>query len=427
MDLPATLDLDDTLFDAARCIGNQLCETAVLNDGGRYANWLGRRDIVDDPITARFSVRTGALGPELYGGSAGVALFLTALYAATREARFAAVAAAALRRSVRYLRVTTLPLHPHSFFAGHAGVLCALRRLAAVAPFETLAEERAWLVERAAAADPPVALDIIAGAAGGILALLDCGEEPGLLEQARRCGDRLCDAALWQDGACAWRIEAASDGKVSPPMAGLAHGGAGMALALLALYRAVGEPRYLETARGALAFTDSLFSDADGAWVDSRAPHQTGKGSAQGKFQTGWCHGAAGILLARRFAAEIDTAYAEEHSRYAGAGAKAAAGAMNAGVQSHHGDASLCHGLLGHNEALSVYARWIGDTVLEADCREIAVALAARHPAITDWPSGVNAGGPNPSLMIGAAGIGHHMLRLARPALSPSVLTLFLK
>jgi lantibiotic modifying enzyme len=419
----------ERLLEAAAAIARQLCDAAIFDETGRYANWLGRQDIVDDPLIARYSVRSAALGPEVYGGTAGVALFLTCLHEATGEPRFAATAAAALRRSVRFLKTTTLPLHPFSFFAGHAGVLAVVRRLAAAAPEQDVAAEAAWLGETIAAADPPEATDIIAGAAGGVLALLDCarGEDGAVLrDQARRCGDLLCDTALWEDGSCAWRIDPAGDGKVSPPMTGLAHGAAGMALALLGLYRETGTARYLETARGALAFTDALYSPEQGAWIDTRFPHNSDDGPLQGRFQSGWCHGGAGIILVRRLAAEIDAEQADVHLGYARAGVGAAARAMAEMLPRHHQDASLCHGLLGHGEALHDFARAVGDRALEAECLAAAATLAARHHALSAWPSGINAGGPNPSLMVGSAGIGYHLLRLARPGLAPPILTLFL-
>ena len=88
-------------------------------------------------------------------------------------------------------------------------------------------------------------------------------------------------------------------------------------------------------------------------------------------------------------------------------------------------DASLCHGIFGLNEALSTYARAVGDAEVETVTLETAATLLSRYRALNDWPSGINAGGPNPSLMVGAAGIGYHLLRLAARGHLPPILTLF--
>jgi lantibiotic modifying enzyme len=48
--------------------------------------------------------------------------------------------------------------------------------------------------------------------------------------------------------------------------------------------------------------------------------------------------------------------------------------------------------------------------------------LIARHAAAGDWPSGTPSGGPNPSLMLGTAGIGYTVLRLHDPNRVPSIL-----
>lgn len=415
----------DRIFAHACDIGEQLCEAAIFDESGRLANWLGRRDIVDDALTARYSVRSGALGPEVYAGSSGIALFLVGLHAATGNPRFAQVASAALRRSVQYLRRTSLPLHPLSFFAGHAGVLCVMNRLPVAEIDGDFDTDRLWLREAIAEADVPRSLDVIAGAAGGILALIDGFDGAEGQDQARRCGDMLCETAVWDDDGCHWRVDAASDGRVSPALAGVAHGGAGMALALLALHRVAPEDRYVATARAALAYTDRLFSDAEGSWVDTRSTHTLEKGAAQGRFQSGWCHGGAGIMLVRRYASTVDTEGAPDHARYAASAASAIARTVRAVSETHIGDASLCHGFVGHSEALTEYARKIGDPSLEQACLDAVDNLGSRYAHLTDWPSGVNAGGPNPSLMIGAAGIGYHMLRLARPGVAPCLLTLF--
>jgi lantibiotic biosynthesis protein len=70
---------------------------------------------------------------------------------------------------------------------------------------------------------------------------------------------------------------------------------------------------------------------------------------------------------------------------------------------------------------------WIAGQMLDDPSyrdRAVAVgrALIDRHAESGDWPSGVPSGGPNPSLMIGNAGIGYAFLRLHDPKGVPSIL-----
>lgn len=410
------------MLHAAEEIGRQLCEAAIWAADGRLANWLGRRDIVDDPATARFSIRTAALGPEVYAGGAGMALFLTELHRETASPGAARTAAAALRRSVHILRKGELPLPPFSFFAGHAGIACVALRLAEAAPESELGQEIRWLLDEVRRCDtPPDSPDIISGLAGAVLALCDLATRTGetaMLDRATLCGERLCSTAIWDGDACWWQPHLAS-GKTSPPMAAYAHGSAGISHALLVLHRLAPDPRYLAAARGGFAFGARFYNEVEGNWVDPRFPYEGGPGEASGTFQSAWCQGSAGYLIARQEAAMLDPERNEEHALHAAAAAAATRRARDARLGQRGKDATLCHGVLGLNEALVTFARATHDPGLEADCMITAADLAPRYRQLADWPSGVNAGGPNPSLMIGAAGVGYHLLRLARPSVPP--------
>lgn len=415
------------IFEAAVTIGRQLCAAAIWTKDERYANWMGRRDITEDSLLAKYSVRSAALGPDLYAGSSGIALFLAELYGQTGELQFAVTAAAALRRSVLYLQTHDLPLHPYSFFAGHAGILAAALRLRATTPDEDVTAECDWLAAQIAEGHaPPTSPDIIAGGAGAVLALIKVADLSGsvtALETARACANDLCARGQWMGEACAWMPHSMSDRK-SPPMAGVAHGAAGVALAMMALYQRVPDPAYLAAARGALAFTDLLYDETEGNWVDTRMEHARIGGRLTGTFQTGWCHGAAGIMLVRLRAIDMEPTEAKKHRALASRAAESVASGLNAKISVPQADASLCHGLFGSNDALATYARAVGDEDAEAKSLDMAIALLPRYSELEQWPSGINAGGPNPSLMVGTAGIGYHLLRLAgRQSVAP-ILTL---
>jgi len=395
---------------------------------------MGRQDI-QEGLIARYSVRSAAVGPELYGGSAGIALFLTELYRITGEPGFADTARAALRRSVRYMRHHPTGASPLSFFAGHLGMLYAACRLAdadaeaahdtgraGAAGQEGLGEETEWL---AASVLEGLAgehtLDVISGNAGAVPVLLSLARRPGyeaFTDLAVACGEELCREAHWSGEMCWWDSGQLSGSRDVRPATGLSHGASGCALALLVLHATTGDDGFLRTARGAFAFEDSLYSPAAGNWVDTRFSYRADGGEVRGTFQRGWCHGGPGIAIARMFAALLDPEMAEDHLRMAESGVRVAAAALSERLAQPGYDTTLCHGIAGLSEVLLMYGDWF-DSAHRAVAVDAALMLVRRYGDSGDWPSGVNAGGPNPSLMIGTAGIGYHLLRLLDPAVPP--------
>ena len=134
-----------------------------------------------------------------------------------------------------------------------------------------------------------------------------------------------------------------------------------------------------------------------------------------GHFMHAWCHGAPGIGLARiavqpllddpEMAAEIEAALASTGAHGFGYG---------------H---SLCHGDFGNLELLVVAADVLQRPALLATARRLADEWLAAQPQ-TGWRCGVPGGVETPGLMVGLAGIGYELLRLADPATIPSVLLL---
>lgn len=83
---------------------------------------------------------------------------------------------------------------------------------------------------------------------------------------------------------------------------GLAHGAAGIALALARLYAATGRERWRRAAQAALARERSVFDPVARNWPDLRASRLAhGPGSL-----VGWCGGAPGIALSRLDCLAID-------------------------------------------------------------------------------------------------------------------------
>jgi lantibiotic modifying enzyme len=85
-------------------------------------------------------------------------------------------------------------------------------------------------------------------------------------------------------------------------------------------------------------------------------------------------------------------------------------------------DATLCHGLAGLGEIVWLAGHVLDDRTYRDRALSLGRALINRHSASEEWPSGVPSRGPNPSLMLGIAGIGYWLLRLHDSEQVPSVL-----
>ncbi|MFJ9590871.1 type 2 lanthipeptide synthetase LanM family protein [Streptomyces acidicola] len=348
------------------------------------------------------------LGPDLYSGTAGITFFLHHLARLTGDAAHetAAQAAGVTLRLQIWRRADRLT----GGLTGIGGILYALAHLTAHCPDTELDALGATLVARAAAtAGDDTAFDLIDGCAGtiaGLAAWAAVRPAAAVTDALARCADRLVDQARLQPGGgTGWLPQSLAD-TAGRPLAGFAHGASGIAWALTRAGTLLGDERLPTLARAALDYEHTLF-DADAAnWRDVRQD-----GSPHGpSYPVLWCHGAAGIALARgELRGQLDhPRLREEHT---------VALATVARVGFGH-NFSLCHGDLGNLEALLL----AGGTARNTALRQAAATLDALEER--GWVCGMPDGVHSPSLMVGVAGIGYGLLRLAAPDTTPSLLAL---
>lgn len=408
--------------------GDALCASALWDADGRRCNWVAHRDIEDREI-APYSERTAALSPELYSGSAGVALFLAELHAVSGDATHARTALGAWRRSVEYLRRKRTPAPPFSFHAGHLGVAWAGVRLQHALPdhADALRDDIAWLVDAAVEGlEVHHGLDQIGGNAGAIAPLLRLGDILGrddCFAAARALGAEIVDKAQWKDDRCFWDFEKVHGVEMdAPPMTGFSHGASGIALGLLELYGRTADPGCLRTARGAFAFEHALFDSSAGNWVDTRYPHSHGEHGVTGVCRSAWCHGAPGIALALLRAAALDPGHAGEHLYYGRIALDSTRAFLDERREGPLTDATLCHGACGLSEIVLIGGELVGDATLCDAAATFMDGFARRFPTPGAWPSGLTTHAPTVGLMIGDAGVGLHALRVATRGATPSPL-----
>jgi type 2 lantibiotic biosynthesis protein LanM len=379
----ATLTPDDLIAEAVR-IGDELQKRAIWSHDGS-ATWIGAQLL---PSASRHQLRP--LRMDLYGGLAGVALFFAALerVAPGSGASMARGALSPLRRYIGKADPKRLARDGYTIGAatGTGSFIYALTRCAEfLGDPELLDDARTaarTITDEWIASDD--ALDAMSGAAGAVIALLALHRATGdddVLARAVRCGEHLLEKRQWT-------------------MTGLSHGAAGISLALFRLGDATGDARFLDAAREAIAYEDSLFDAEEGNWPDLRYKHRS--------FMNAWCHGAAGIGMARLAGAAIDETPAICRDIDA---ARAAILREGAGAKD-----GLCCGALGRAELL----------VALHDDRAIehASAVVERARASGGYRLSGRSGADffDPSLFQGLAGIGYELLRIARPAEVASVL-----
>jgi type 2 lantibiotic biosynthesis protein LanM len=356
-------------------------------------------------------------GFDLYGGAAGIGLFLAYLGAVTGEARYTAVARAAAETIPALLadsqeRGVTTTI---GAFSGLGGLVYLDSHLGALWGEPALLDRAEALAgEIAARVADDASFDIIDGAAGAILGLLSLYRvrpTPAVLAAAVRAGDHLIAKATASGDGIGWVVP----GLASVPLTGFSHGAAGIALALVALAAASGEWRFRSAGMAALAYERGLRRPTAPYWPDLRGVAASADDAKPQKPMHAWCHGAPGIGLARLGGLDYHDDSTTRREIWL-----AATLTRRDGFGLSH---SLCHGDLGNLDFLAEAARRFPALGLgEEVARRTAMTLESGER--DGWSSGLPLGVETPDLMLGLAGVGYGLLRLAAPARVPSVLRL---
>jgi type 2 lantibiotic biosynthesis protein LanM len=404
---PQTMANRERILAAARAVGDRLEALALY--GEHDVTWIGLT-----PTDERHWSLV-PLGPDLYDGLPGVALFLAYLGAVTCEEPYTALAQAALttlRHQVERRQGFNTAI---GGFNGWGGVIYTLTHLAALWDQPVLLAEAEAVVERLPTLiERDEHLDMIGGAAGcigGLLSLYRCVPSARTLSTAIQCGDRLIARAQSMEHGIGWMPLVGG----TKPLAGFSHGAAGMSWALLELATLTGEERFLTAALAAIAYERSLFSPEAGNWPDVREHTTRAVNDGQDHFLTAWCHGAPGIGLGRLRSLQcVDDAVVREEIH------TALKTTLARGFGRNH---SLCHGDLGNLEILLQASEAFDDPQWSAQAHRLA-AMILESIQRDGWLCGNLLQVESPGLMTGLAGIGYGLLRLAEPKRVPSVLVL---
>ncbi len=397
----------ERLLKAACAVGNRLCEQVLQGEEGE-ANWIGLTCISD------YVWRLLPAGIDLYNGASGIALFLAYLGAITGETRYSAVARAALVSIQKQVEGVKGYLKSLGAFEGWGSLIYLYSHLGMCWNAPELfrqAEEIVKLLPMLIEEDD--ALDMISGAAGCIsclLCLYQVTRSPYVLAIAVQCGHHLAANTLSPRKGTGQRA-------TTVPLTGFSHGVAGYALSLLRLAALNGEERFRQAAIEAMAYERNTFSPEKQNWPDLRDLSMRVKSEAGDgpHYMVTWCHGAAGIGLARLASLPyLDDDVTREEI------AIALKTTLTQGFKMNH---SLCHGDLGNLEVLLAASRVLNDPQYREHVDDLS-AVVLNSIETYGWYTGVPLSVETPGLMTGIAGIGYELLRLAEPEKVPSVLVL---
>ena len=419
----------ETAFSIAADIG----ANAIWH--GDRCNWLSQT--TDIFLGARLPA-AGMCGPNVYDGTAGTAMFMAETYRATQDPVIKSYAEGAINHALS--RIDDLPARfALGVYTGRAGVAMAALRVGDILERDDLINRGRDILLDLFDADLEgvCVLDVMVGLGGtipAVLSLLDFLPRDRALDAVTRWGDTLLSHATQSAHGTSWdtmaemrvglesigvnATDVLHDQCCKPNLLGYAHGNSGIALALMELNAEVGEKRFADCAADAVAYETSWYDANNQLWPDLRHEDPV---SSKGATHVAWCHGAAGIGMARLRMWELT-----QNVVYRIEAEKACTQTAKMIEQQLEGETnwSLCHGVLGNLDLLLMAqtAVWTSHSALVSRVLDKGFDdfVEKRRPWVYDKPTSEAL----PGLMLGTSGTGYAYLRYAAQDDVPSALLL---
>lgn len=426
---------DEELLKEAEQIYHELMEHRFSGRNGDYS-WLSEQyDLM------RGGTSLGCMGASLYDGLLGIGVFSAALYRVTGNRDALKTARHCLKKSADYLELILPNMERYQLPLGYSnGISGYLAGLSLIAEYLEGAGESAHGAESAAwearelqkniikrITQKMVVSDRVLDVLGGISGLaFSLTSDPYLLqgqdtaEKVREildwCGTHLLSQqTVTADGRKVWPSQEAHK-----TLTGLGHGTSGIAMALLRLYQASGDPRYYEAAREAIRYEDAVFDEKAANWPDFRKDFRDPAPTSH-KFMAGYCAGAPGTGLAR-----LDGLARVDAQDPLSADLLRDIKRSDAFVASMEGESRnhLCCGTAGRVDYLIEKARRQQDPEALAHSRRLLSELihGKRQRGHYNFHAVKGKYYYNPTLFQGTTGIGYEILRLLAPDRIRSVL-----
>jgi lantibiotic biosynthesis protein len=419
-------------LDTAIKISERIIQSAQWE--GSKCTWKIYAHIPTDP-----KIRQGnwqSASANVYQGVAGIGIFLSEFYRVTKNGnvRHSLMGAA----NFCFDEAINIPFNKPGFHNGRVGIAYFLAIAGKYLEDEKLLKNASDIIMPLKGHEPEDSfIDVIGGAGGAIPALLRIYEltnNMDALEIAFNFGETLIKKANKEP--CGWSWGAKLHGSDVRNLCGFAHGAAGIGNAFLELYNVSKSDYYLYAAEQAFLYERNFYSTEHNNWPDFRYTELSNFTSYQRfaeltialrnnelppftpHYMSAWCHGAPGIGLARLRAYELtyDTTYLEE--------SKNACVATIGSLKPSPGNYSLCHGSFGNAETLLEASVVLKDANYSDIAEQKAIeGIEQYEMKSVPWPCGTAGGITDPSLLLGEAGIGYFLLRLADISV-PSILAI---
>lgn len=413
---------DDLFFQEAARIGDELLAQAEQDPHGLYWKTM-HHDSHEAGITWQAS-------ETIYSGATGIVLFLLELYRHTHERRYYQAAAAGMHWVMH--RCQQHSTSDYGLYTGHMGVVYALLQMARVTGHTCYTASALQLARRYTdflEASIPVN-DLLSGRAGTLLTLLHlhaATNEPWILKVIDQLSRRLIQNAQVSAYGLYWDRSP----QIIQGLCGFSHGAAGIGFVFLEMGHYFQNEAFYWVAAQAFRHEAAFYSHEENNWADlrcgiySQADYEQRKRDylagrlepfTKGGYMNAWCHGAAGVGLARLLAYQrLGQAYEQEVYHAIKKTRKTS--------QRQH-SACLCHGRSGNAELFLEAFCAFQDEQYYALAKEVASSLHALKRAGGTYISGHHLAHQqeDTSLFLGNAGVGYFFLRVFDPFTTPSIL-----
>ena len=227
----------ERFFSTAHTIGKHICQQAYWKES--RCNWMGKT--VDNPFFGSdeyTNICNKALGPELYNGTSGIALFLSYLYVSKKLEQYLQTSEGAINHAI--MHVTDIPSNRLlGFYNGYMGISYTAIKIGLILHNDVLIEKGITIFNKLISKkENEHLMDIISGNAGTILAALeiyDLLQEQEYYDFALSLGNELIKTAIKNKKGWSWNYRANGVRSIHN-LTGFSHGTAGIGCSLLELF-----------------------------------------------------------------------------------------------------------------------------------------------------------------------------------------------
>lgn len=422
----ATNQNTQKFYKAAIHIAHRLTKSAIWHE--ERCTWTGD-DI--DWVNDDWNVVHQTMDGYLYSGSAGIARFLVHCWELNRDEHFKKTAIGAIQYTlnVTQINVAKNKESPLGLYDGLTGIAMIASdigtRVQDPGLLKAVEHMLSDIHKKTNSGKLSDMTDMTSGYAGiiiGLLKLADTTNNSDLFPLCQILVDKLLSQARQTNYGSYWNQISQPD--TNTGLCGYGHGASGIAHALLEFYRVSGNDTYLDAAKDAMRYERSWYNSVKRNWPDIRdlSSEQGSLKQEEMGYSVYWCHGAAGVGLARLRAYQLTgdkTCLAE-----ASAALQTATSHVSRLIKKSNetrrlsidANLSVCHGL-GSVIDLFIYAyQVLGSKEHLKRARDIGTfGLKISKGRREYWRCGIADGGETPGHMIGMAGIGYNFLRLYDP------------